>query len=185
MTEVSTFRPTQISPGVVVPIHSCRSEWVGVLQADKAYRLVAAQPIVAGTRLFHIEGERTNQPTRYSVQIGENLHIDLGNSYGAAEIFDRYFWRFMNHSCDPNTLIRDGAVIAIRDIPRWADVTFNYNTTEFDIAEPFECHCGSQDCRKAIKGFLHLPPTERERLRPLLAPHLIALIDRSAEPASA
>jgi hypothetical protein len=131
--------------------------------------------------LFRIEGEKTHRSTRCSVQIGENLHIALGSGHSGQEILDRCYWRFMNHSCDPNTLIRCQEVIASQDIEPWADVTFNYNTTEYDMAEPFGCHCGSPDCLGTIKGFKHLTAEERERLRESLSPHLRRLLRPCAE----
>jgi len=178
----NTFKPTEISPGAVVPVRRCCSEFIGVVRAEGAYHLVAVRWIAAGARLFRIEGEKTRQPTRYSVQIGEHLHIDLRNGYSSEEILDRYFWRFMNHSCEPNTLVRGQEVIASQDIEPWANVTFNYNTTEYDMAEPFGCHCGSPDCLGTIKGFKHLTAEERERLRESLSPHLRRLLRPCAEP---
>lgn len=185
MTQANAFKPTEVSSGVVVPIRRCASEWVGILRSSAGCRLVAVRPVAAGTRLFRIDGERTEHPNRHSLQIGENLHIDAGDAHGAEEIFDRYFWRFLNHSCEPNTVIRDLEVIALRHIPPWADVTFDYNTTEYDMAESFECHCGSPACQGAIKGFRHLAEAQRERLRPMLAPYLLELLDRRVPPAAA
>ena len=46
------------------------------------------------------------------------------------EILDRYFWRFMNHGCEPNTIIRGQDVVALRAIKPWEDVTFNYTSTD-------------------------------------------------------
>lgn len=168
----AAFEPTEISPGRIVPVRGCRSNLVGVVRAEGAYRLVAVRAVGAGGRLFRIEGETTRCPSRYSVQIGENLHIDVGTGHSAEEILDRYFWRFMNHSCDPNTMVKGQKVIVLRDIRPWEDVTFNYNTTEYDMAEPFTCRCGSARCLREIRGFKHLTAAEKERLRPLLGAHL-------------
>ncbi len=153
-------------------IHQSPASGVGVVRATSEYRLVAIRPLVAGNRLFRMEGQLTSRPSRYSVQIGENQHIDLGSGHSLEEILDRYFWRFMNHSCDPNAVVRGREVLARRDIEVWEDVTFNYNTTEYDMAEPFECRCGSPICRGRIQGFRHLSEADRRCLEPLLAPHL-------------
>ena len=157
-----------------------RSAFVGVLSENNANRLVAVQAISAGTKLFRIEGERTETPTRYSLQIGKHLHLDLTGEHAAEDIFDRYFWRFLNHSCAPNTRIRDQDVITIRDIATGEDVTFDYNTTEYAMFEPFECHCGDPSCIKVVRGFKYLTAAQQQRLRPLLAPYLIGLLDRDA-----
>lgn len=152
-------------------LYHTQSEMVGVIRADREYRLVAICPIRAGERLFTIEGEQTTTATRYSLQIGENLHIDLCGVRCTEEILDRYFWRFMNHSCEPNSLIRDRDVIALRDIQPWEAVTFDYNTTEWEMAEPFDCRCGSANCLGTIRGLKYLTLIERERLGQV-APHL-------------
>jgi hypothetical protein len=147
----------------------------GVLRAAGEYRLVAIRPIMAGERLFRIEGDRTSRPSRYSVQVGEGLHIDLGPGYTTEEMLDRYFWRFMNHGCDPNLLITGSEVVALCDIESGAALTFNYNTTEWSMAEPFRCHCGSAQCLGTIRGFKHLTAAERERMHPHAAPHILRL----------
>ena len=147
----------------------------GVLRAAGEYRLVAIRPILAGERLFRMEGDRTPRPSRYSVQIGEELHVDLGPGYTIEEILDRYFWRFMNHGCDPNLLITVEEVVALRDIEPGVALTFNYNTTEWNMAEPFRCHCGSPQCLGTIRGFKHLTAAQRERLHPHATPHLLQL----------
>jgi hypothetical protein len=69
-------------------------------------------------------------------------------------------------------------VISLKPVSFGQDITFNYNTTEFDMAEPFACRCGSAGCTGQVQGFRHLPDEERERLRPWLADHLLALGSR-------
>jgi hypothetical protein len=150
--------------------HTC-GDLVGVIRASREYRLVAICPIPAGARLFRIEGELTSKPTRYSLQVGENLHIDMTSGQTAEEILDRYFWRFMNHSCEPNSLIRDREVIAKRNIQPWEAVTFDYNTTEWEMAEPFSCGCGSENCLGTIQGLKYLTASQRECLG-TVAPYL-------------
>lgn len=145
----------------------------GVLRAGGEYRLVVVRPVLGGERLFRMEGERTPRPSRYSVQVGVNLHLDIGPGYAMDEMLDRYLWRFMNHGCDPNVRIAGEDVVALRAIEPWEAVTFNYNTTEWDMAEPFQCLCGSPQCLGRIRGFRHLAAAKREELLPYAAPHLI------------
>jgi hypothetical protein len=147
---------------------------VAVVRADGEYRLVANRPIPEGELLFTIEGELSRTPTRYTVQIGADTHVDVPREYGFEAILDRFYWRFMNHSCDPTVFVRGTAVISRKTIEFGQDITFNYNTTEFDMAEPFDCRCGSDGCTGLVQGFRHLPEGERRRLRPWLATHLAA-----------
>ena len=63
-------------------------------------------------------------------------------------------------------------LVAIREIAAGEKLTFNYLTTEWDMAEPFACQCGAPDCFKDIAGFRHLPLNRRISLEPLLTPFL-------------
>jgi hypothetical protein len=164
---VSVKRETKLTAAGSVP-----QSGVGVIRAAGEYRLVATRCFVAGERVFYMEGEPVRRPTRYTVQIGENQHLEMVPGSTAEEIFDHYFWRFMNHSCEPNTSIRGREVVALREITPGEGVTFDYNTTEYELAEPFECRCGSARCQGTIRGFKHLSETQRRRLEPFLARHL-------------
>ncbi len=183
MKFATSFEPSEISLEAGLPIRATHSNLVGVVRADGAFRLVAVRPIAKGTHLFRIEGEQTHRASRYSVQIGQDLHIDLENWHSGEEILDRYYWRFMNHSCDPNVKLSLQEVIATRDISPWEDVTFDYNTNEYEMSEPFDCHCGSAHCLGTIQGFKYLTPAQQHQLAPSLAPHLSCLLSQCAETA--
>jgi SET domain-containing protein len=150
---------------------------LGVLRCRGEFSLLAARPLPADERLFTIHGDLTPTPSRYSVQIDENLHVDLREEPDLDELLDSYFWRFMNHSCDPNAAIRGREVVAIRRIEPWEQITFDYNTTEFEMAEPFDCRCGTDRGVGQVAGFRLLDRHARERLRPLLADHLRRHVD--------
>lgn len=149
------------------------NERVGVLRLNGEFSLIAAATAEPGEVLFRLEGQTTVKATRYSVQIGEACHIDLSDDLGPDAILDTYYWRFMNHHCEPTVAIRGRDVYAIRRIEKWQEITFNYNTTEFDMAEPFVCRCGSVNCRGEIRGWHWLSAEEKERLAPLAAPYLL------------
>nr|WP_309689589.1 SET domain-containing protein-lysine N-methyltransferase [Armatimonas sp.] len=155
---------------------------VGVLRLHGQFQLVATEPapIAAGELLFRIEGEQTSHPTRYSLQIEERVHIDLGEQ-APETLLDRYYWRFMNHHCEPSACIRGRDVYAARVIQPWEEITFNYNTTEYEMAEAFTCQCESAHCRGDVQGFKQLTTPEREVLRPWLAPHLLRLLPAEQE----
>jgi hypothetical protein len=150
---------------------------LAVIRLDEEFRLCAARPVVAGERLFTIEGDLTSVPTRYSVQVGRSTHVDLPGTVTIEEILDKYYWRFMNHGCEPNVAIRGREVHSLRALRQWDEITFDYNTTEYDIAEPFDCRCGSAGCVGRVRGFRYLSRPERERLRPYLAAHLRSVLD--------
>lgn len=55
--------------------------------------------------------------------------------------------RFVNHSCSPNTKAVDQTDIAIRDIAPGEEITSDYGHSAL---APFNCSCGSKNCRGKI-----------------------------------
>lgn len=150
----------------------CDSELVAILAGHDHRRLVSIQPIAKGTHLVTIVGRETAVPTRYSLQVGRSLHLDQDCAHDEFDLVKRYFWRYLDHSCEPTTVIRDRQVIAVRDIAEGEGVTFDYNTTEYDMASPFQCHCRSAHCVVMIRGARHLTPAQRARVERWLPDYL-------------
>ena len=145
---------------------------VAVVGAPGSYGVIATAPFAAGDVLFRVEGMTTDHPSRYSVQIDDQRHIEVEPDTPLDEMPARYPWRFVNHSCDPSAVLVGSEFRALRAIAVGEAVTYNYNTTEFDMAVPFRCHCGAEACVERISGFAHLAGPAQTRLRPWLAPHL-------------
>ena len=152
---------------------------VGVAQAMGEFSVLAAVPIQTGEVVFRIEGLQVAVPSRFSVQVDEQWHVDLAHGASEAEVILHHPWRFMNHSCDPSARIVGREVRALRAILPGDEITFDYDTTEMEMAEPFDCQCGSVGCRGWVGGFVHLDATSRERLRRLLAPYLMRPVGRT------
>lgn len=142
----------------------CDSDLVGVLDQPGHRRLVAIQDIAKGTSLFRLTGRERKTPTKYSVQVGATVHLDPDCTRDKAELVRRYFYRYLDHACEPTVQIRDREVIAVRDIAEGEGVTFHYCTTEYDMATPFDCQCGSSRCMGVIRGARHLTPAQRRPL---------------------
>ena len=167
LTAVSA--PPSRAPGTLL---ECDSEVVGVLVGQDGRHLVAIRPIAKGARLFAIIGREIAQPTRYSLQVGAALHLDQDCARDENELVRRYFWRYLDHHCEPTTVIRNREVIALRRIAEGEGVTFDYNTTEYDMAEPFHCHCGSVHCVGVVRGARHLTAAQRARVARWLPDYL-------------
>ena len=59
------------------------------------------------------------------------------------------FGRFVNHSCEPNTISTGyGFEIAIRNILAGEQITDDYGM--FNLKEAMDCYCGVNCCRKTI-----------------------------------
>ena len=61
-------------------------------------------------------------------------------------------WAPQNHSCDANTGLDGLNVVALGDIYAGEELTLDYSQFLDENMEPFECRCGSSDCRGMIKG---------------------------------
>jgi SET domain-containing protein len=69
--------------------------------------------------------------------------------------------RSKNHSCDPNSYDKtiDGVrkLVAMRHIKSGEEITGDYVMNGYNDGT-FECHCGSENCRKTYQGnFFKLP----------------------------
>jgi len=88
---------------------------------------------------------------------------------------------FINHSCSPNTRINviGFLYIAIKNIRKDEEITYNYLTTEYDMknnGDSFKCECGSKNCISHINGFKYLTRLQKLKLKPYLTPFLLKKI---------
>jgi hypothetical protein len=166
------------SPAPAASISTCdsMSDSMRVAKRNGEFHVVALQLFEAGEPLMTIEGDLVAAPCRYSVQVGRFLHIAPPAGVTREDGHDRYFWRFLNHSCRPNAAVVGKAVVAIKSISSGEEITFDYNANEYDMAAPFRCHCGH--CGGVeVRGFKHLNAAERQHRQKYLAEHLRDRID--------
>lgn len=112
-------------------------------------------------------------PTKYSVQIDTNKHIEVPKGIEAYKS-ETYFWKYLNHNCEPNCFfnVDSMVLIALRDIKKDEELNFDYNTTEYDMSSPFKCDCKSVNCYGTIKGYKYLSVKQKAALKPYIAKHL-------------
>lgn len=79
----------------------------------------------------------------------DKMHLDkIGeNEYEIIQSPGRY----INHSCDPNVEEKDRTGYALRDIKGGQEITIDYDKVAY-LERPFECHCGSKNCRGLVRG---------------------------------
>tara|TARA_R110002012_G_scaffold224649_1_gene396613 strand:+ start:300 stop:656 length:357 start_codon:yes stop_codon:yes gene_type:complete len=108
------------------------------IKSEGGYKGVYSRiPHKKGTALYSLmNGESVKIPTRTSIEITKNLHIE--DEIGSC----------INHSCDPSCLIKDFFVVTLKDIEAGEEITFNYNESENVVSSPFRCSC----CGKMILG---------------------------------
>ena len=56
--------------------------------------------------------------------------------------------RYVNHSCDSNTLVRDFCDVAVRPIAEGEEVTSDYAAD--GSGSSFACTCGARNCRGVV-----------------------------------
>jgi hypothetical protein len=107
--------------------------------------------------------KRVKSPSVYTLQLAEGYYYR--SSAGPLA---------MNHSCNPNGYIcfDDLTYRALHDIAAGEELTFHYCTTEYELANPFNCLCGSTDCLGRVRGFKFLEKGEIEKIAHLLSPFL-------------
>ena len=126
--------------------------YIGKSKFDKK-GLLAKKNIKKGEIIFIIKGKKINfliDSFKKAKQAGLNW-VGIGkNQWIDPEKHCVYF----NHSCNPNSKIKGKVtVVAIRDIKKDEEVTFDYSFNESDIFWKLDkvCRCGSKNCRKVIK----------------------------------
>lgn len=142
---------------------------VAIATRHGQYAVVANADIAAGDLVLHVTGIEVTMPTRYTLQVAATVHVEAQPDSDGPDGYP--IWRFMNHGCEPNVVLRGREFHTLRAIKAGDELTFDYDSTEWDMAAPFRCHCASTRCRGEIRGYLHLSKAARAALvQP--APHL-------------
>jgi len=130
--------------------------------------LVAARPIRKGALLFREEGELTPLQTKYSYQVGWDIHYEPKGPSA-----------FINHSCEPNAFMKvtpggKPRFYALRSIRQGEEIVIDYATFEYRTAvfSNVECLCGSPKCRKNVRGYHALSEADKKRLSPQVVSYL-------------
>lgn len=126
--------------------------------ATGQHALKALHPISMHATVHRFSAkERLQHPTYLSVQVAEHEHIHLWPEY----------LQYTNHSCEPNVFFdtHQLEMIAIRPINTGDEITYFYPSTEWSMAQAFECHCQSPRCLGLIKGAAHLDADTIARYR--------------------
>jgi hypothetical protein len=87
------------------------------------------------------------------VQVGPSAHFELGH----------HILRNINHSCEPNVVMRGRVLLAHRSIAKNEELTLDYNCSEEALAGgTFRCMCGAAaGCVGEIRGYRYLSAAQR------------------------
>jgi hypothetical protein len=153
---------------------------VEVKIADNSFGVYAKKNFRQDEIIFKIKEKIIlDHPTQFSIQIGINRHIELNHSINLFN-HPEFYWRYLNHSCKPNCFckIEDMTFRAKKNINPGEHLTFNYLTTEYDMAVPFKCNCHSESCMKWIKGFKYLNDEQKIKLLSTVTTHIRFLFEK-------
>lgn len=120
--------------------------------------LHAAAFFDAGDTICLFEAEKILETATYlTIQTGEQKHITLSPD----------FLQYVNHSCAPNIFFdtQQMQLVALREIEPGDELLFFYPSTEWEMAQPFDCFCGNNCCLHQIKGAAYLTADEVSRYR--------------------
>ena len=99
--------------------------------------LFSTQEYKIGQLVCEVIGEEIEAPTRTSLQLGGNKHIDV-----KAPIM------YINHNCNANITLKNDTFVAKKLILKGDEITFDYNDSEEELSDPFLC----RDCGEMMKG---------------------------------
>ncbi|CAO3592048.1 unnamed protein product [Absidia cylindrospora] len=119
-----------------------------------------------GDTVVDLKGLTPGPKLYSSVQVSATEHVELNSDLV-----------FMNHSCDP-TMHMDVdrmAIVALKDVKAGDELTFFYPSTEWDMAQPFACWCGSSKCIETVQGARHLSTETLSKF--VLSKHIKQLIE--------
>ena len=135
-------------------------------------QIVAARALSPGTVAWKAatskgDGLMLRTPHMHTIQFGEDQHLDVAASCPGAEL--------TQHCCNPNgRLLFDGtrsvALEICKPIAEGEPFSFNYNTSEWEMADPFECQCGQPNCCGRVAGYSKLGSRQQRAIAADLSP---------------
>lgn len=148
---------------------------VQIIQTPHGFSLIATRNFAPGEHVLGLTGIPKSTKDRYSIQISLDEHLHPFDESQANTETCTTPWMYTNHSCNPNVVIRGLSYIAIRQIQPEEPITFDYENTELEMAEPFTCACQAETCRGLIRGFRHLNKLQRKSLAEQTASYLLTI----------
>jgi len=141
--------------------HARRQLPYAVRPSRDGFAMFAARSLPCGSVVFEGEGRAQRIVTR--------SHVERTWPAADRDVFYRYAypispevfvlwdteptgWAPQNHSCDPNTEFIGLNMVARRDIRAGEELTVDYATFYDSHMTPFDCDCGSPNCRGHVFG---------------------------------
>ncbi|KAI9896429.1 hypothetical protein N3K66_008601 [Trichothecium roseum] len=121
---------------------------------SKSLSKVALPPFAVYAKLSFPPCTVVPEATYATVQMAKDQHLMLNSDL-----------LYINHSCEPS-LIFDMDSLNVLAGPKGLqpgdELTFFYPSTEWSMAQPFACLCGTPSCKRTIAGAGQMSPTQLE-----------------------
>ena len=151
------------------PLGPLRTEVQLAKAGQGDYTVVVQRSFAAGELLARWRPLRTLAGGgRHTLQIGAEEHVKL----------DPPELTFINHSCTPNARfdVEAGELRALLPVAAGEALSVFYPATEWAMAEPFRCCCGSSECLGVVSGARDLDA--QVLLAQRAAPHIVQQVSR-------
>jgi hypothetical protein len=103
--------------------------------------------------------------------VGERW-LQIGNNQWIAPHRNNPGW-YINHSCNPNSGLRDSVkIVAMKNIRKGEEVTFDYSTSESENGWYLICHCNKKNCRRIIRSYGFLSAELKQKYRDYISDFL-------------
>ncbi|KAK1983540.1 hypothetical protein LZ30DRAFT_687585 [Colletotrichum cereale] len=148
-----------ITPHWTQPSHPDVQEVVKASETEfltKSFSKVSLPPFAVFAKMSFPPCDLADEPTYATVQCGKNKHLNLNSDL-----------LYINHSCEPSLIFDTGnfnVLAGPKGLRPGDELTFFYPSTEWHMAQPFDCFCGTPSCRGTIGGARDMPRAQLEGL---------------------
>ncbi|KAL3960364.1 hypothetical protein ACCO45_005481 [Purpureocillium lilacinum] len=137
----------------------------------KSISRVSLPPFAVFARLAWPPCTAAQEPTYATVQTGRDTHLNLNSDL-----------LYINHSCEPSLIFDTGnmnVLVGPKGLAPGDELTFFYPSTEWSMAQPFDCLCGTPTCRGTISGARDMSAKQLEGI--WLNGHIRELLDEQQQ----
>ncbi|WYZ36738.1 hypothetical protein EsH8_II_000244 [Colletotrichum jinshuiense] len=148
-----------LTPHWVQPSHPDVQEVVKASETEfltKSFSRVALPPFAVFAKMSFPPCDLADEPTYATVQCGKDKHLNLNSDL-----------LYINHSCEPSLIFDTGnfnILAGPKGLQPGDELTFFYPSTEWHMAQAFDCFCGTPSCRGKIGGARDMTRAQLEGL---------------------
>ncbi|KAK1999982.1 hypothetical protein LX36DRAFT_450416 [Colletotrichum falcatum] len=148
-----------LTPHWTQPSHPDVQEVVKASETEfltKSFSKVSLPPFAVFAKMSFPPCDLADEPTYATVQCGKDKHLNLNSDL-----------LYINHSCEPSLIFDTGnfnILAGPKGLRPGDELTFFYPSTEWHMAQPFDCFCGTPSCRGTIGGARDMPRAQLEGL---------------------